>query len=113
MSEKRPPDPFVEPVAPKELAPLLGRSVRWVQDRCAERQITTLPIGKPYRIPADEANRLAGLTGGTDAATDHEENRSPQKGRSQDRQTEGSPSSTVHAPFQQFRAAKVSGSQPG
>lgn len=59
------PAPFREPVAPKELAPLVGRSVRWVQDRCAKRQIPTLPIGRPYRIPADEANRLAGLRTGS------------------------------------------------
>ena len=55
------PGPFIAAVVPKELAPVLGRSVRWVRFRCASREIATLPVGKPYRIPPDEANRLAGL----------------------------------------------------
>jgi hypothetical protein len=68
MKKPKAPEPFAEPVATKELAPLLGRSVRWVQDECAKQRIKTLPIGRPFRIPADEANRLAGLNG---AASHH------------------------------------------
>lgn len=58
------PNPFSEPVSAKELAPLIGRSVKWVTRKCHAGTIRTLPVGVPYRIPADEANRLAGLVTG-------------------------------------------------
>ena len=46
------------PLAPKELAELLGRSVRWVQRQCHAGVIACFPIGRPYRIPATEVRRL-------------------------------------------------------
>lgn len=54
-----PSPPFSDPVTPKELAFYLkGRSARWVARECGAERIKTLPVGKPYLIPADEANRL-------------------------------------------------------
>jgi excisionase family DNA binding protein len=47
-----------KPLAPKELAELLGRSERWVQRACRSGAIRTFPIGRPYRIPAEEVDRL-------------------------------------------------------
>lgn len=54
-----PSPPFVEPVTCKELAYYLRlRTPRWVASECRAGRIETLPVGRPYLIPADEANRI-------------------------------------------------------
>lgn len=47
-----------QPKTTKELAYELGRSSRWVADRCASGEFETLPVGKPYLIPVRECNRI-------------------------------------------------------
>lgn len=52
--------PFSAPVTAKELAACLRcRSERWVQAELRAGRISKLPIsGRPYLIPAVEANRV-------------------------------------------------------
>lgn len=54
--------PFENAVTPKELAYYLpARDARWVARECGLGNIKTLPVGRPYMIPAIEANRVLGL----------------------------------------------------
>jgi len=47
-----------EPLAAKELAARLNRSVEWVRRRIKVGKIQVLPVGKPYLIHAAEVTRL-------------------------------------------------------
>ncbi len=64
MSENVP--PFTQSVAPKELAYALSeigvkRSAAFVRKQCKSGEYKTHPVGKPYEIPASEANRILGI----------------------------------------------------
>lgn len=50
--------PFSGLVTPKELAPHVGLAVVTLQRKCRNGVVRVLPLGPPYFIPADEANRL-------------------------------------------------------
>lgn len=50
---------ITEPITPKELAARLpGRDVRTIRRMCKSGEIETFPLGIPYLIPANEANRI-------------------------------------------------------
>jgi len=47
------------PVTPKEIAPLVRRSARWVARKCGKGEIPTLePHTPPYRIPGNYLFKL-------------------------------------------------------
>lgn len=50
--------PFRDFVSPKQLAPAIGLSVDTVQRKCRLGLILVMPLGPPWRIPPEEANRL-------------------------------------------------------
>lgn len=54
----RPTPEITAPQTTCELAFILGRSSRWVADKCRSGEIETCPVGKPYLIPVNECNRI-------------------------------------------------------
>jgi hypothetical protein len=55
--------PAAEFVTPKELAPLLRRSARWISAQCTAGKFPTLPPHRrPYLIPKSALFRAAELT---------------------------------------------------